>query len=118
MNCPDCDRPVHGQTCSCGWSALGQSKIIYRSTEHERPANGVSREVFGETLYEILFAIGELKQVRKNRSRYGELVSGPTSGVQYACEQKLVDKVRSAMIQLTPEEVVQVTDKYPWVAEL
>jgi hypothetical protein len=36
MNCPDCDREIHGTACVCGWMKKGspQSPMAYWLTAH------------------------------------------------------------------------------------
>ncbi len=117
MNCPDCDKEVHGLCCSCGWVKAGTSKIIYRNTESHMPTFGcITREQFGLGLYNAVQLIGEIKQLRVmlGRVAMGELK--PSDYKQR--EGKAVEQLRTCLLQLKPDDVVEVTNDYPWVAAL
>ena len=117
MNCPDCDREVHGGiACACGWIKPGSSKVIYRNTEHEQPSNTCTKEQFGLMLYEAVSLVGAIKQVRVllGRVAMGEL---PASDYKQR-EAKLIEQFRTALLALKPDEVTQVVRKYPWVVAL
>ena len=116
MNCPDCDREVHGVSCTCGWIKPGASKVIWRNTESIQPTNGCTREQFGLQLYNTVQSIGELMQIRilLGRVAMGELL--PADYKQR--EGKLIEQLRTALLALKPDDVTQVVRRYPWVAAL
>lgn len=115
MNCPDCDREVHGQSCSCGWIPAGQSRVIYRSTEHELP-KGITKEEFGIQLYNTIVLIGGVMQLRRylGKVAMGELE--PRDFKQR--EGKLIEHLRTALLALKADDLTQVVRRYPWVAAL
>ena len=116
MNCPDCDREVHGVVCTCGWIKPGSSKVIWRNTEHEQPTNGVTKEQFGLGLYETVCLIGGIMQVR---NALGHVAMGDMEPGDYKQrEGKLIEQFRTALLALKADEVTQVARRYPWVAAL
>ena len=118
MNCPDCDREVHGGVaCTCGWVKPGASKVIYRNTEAPIPTQGhVNRDEFGKGLYEAVKIIGEIKQLRimLGRVAMGELK--PSDYKQR--EAKAIDQLRTCLVGLKPDDLTEVVNDYPWVAGL
>lgn len=116
MNCPDCDREVHSTVCTCGWIKPGSSKVIWRNTEHVQPTNGCTKEQFGLGLYETVFLIGGIMQVRNSLGRVAMGVLEPGDFKQR--EGKLIEQLRTALLALNPDDVTQVVRRYPWVAAL
>lgn len=116
MNCPDCDKAIHGDVCSCGWAKPGATKVIYRNTEGPRAADGITREQFGLTLFSAIHMIGEIKQLRilLGRVAMGEL---PTRDYKER-EGKLIDQLRTALLTLKADDVSALLGRYPWVAAL
>ena len=116
MNCPDCDKEIHGVVCSCGWAKPGSVKVIYRNTEGPKAADGITREQFGLTLFNAIHAIGEIKQLRilLGRVAMGEL---PANDYKQR-EGKLIDQLRTALLSLKADDVSEVVQRYPWVAAL
>lgn len=116
MNCPDCDREVHGVSCTCGWVKPGTSKVIWRNTESIQPTNGCTREQFGIQLYNTVQSIGELMQIR---ILLGHVAMGELPANDYKQrEGKVIDQLRTALLALKADEVTQVVRRYPWVAAL
>lgn len=116
MNCPDCDREVHGSVCSCGW-ARSSSKIVWRNTEYEMPTDCVTKEQFGITLYNAVALIGGIMQLRVFRG-YVAMGDLPQTDEYKQREAKLIDQLRTALVALKPDDVTQVVRRYPWVAAL
>ena len=115
--CLECGELFQGVRCSCGWQQKGTpTGIVFRNTEHALPANGVMREEFGLQLFEAIHLIGQIKQLRVmlGRVAMGELK--PSDYKQR--EAKAVEQLRTCLVQLTPDDVVEVTNDYPWVAAL
>lgn len=116
MNCPDCDREVHGTVCTCGWIQPGSSKVIWRNTEHGQPTNGCTKEQFGLGLYEAVFLVGGIMQVR---NALGHVAMGELEPGEYKQrEVKLIDQLRTALLALKADELTQIVRRYPWVATL
>lgn len=117
MNCPDCDREVHGGiACTCGWVNPGTSKVVWRNTEHVQPANGCTKEQFGLGLYETVWLIGGIMQIR---NALGHVAMGDIQPGDYKQrEGKLIEQLRTALLALKADDLTQVVRRYPWVAAL
>jgi len=116
MNCPDCDRDVHGTVCTCGWIKPGSSKVIWRNTESAQPTNGCTKEQFGMGLYETVLLVGGIMQLR---TALGHVAMGELEPGDYKQrEGKLIEQLRTALVALKPDDVTQVVRRYPWVAAL
>lgn len=116
MNCPDCDREVHGTVCTCGWIQPGSSKVLWRNTEHVQPTNGCTKEQFGVGLYEAVFLIGGIMQLR---TYLGHVAMGELEPGDYKQrEGKLIEQLRTALLALKADELTQIVRRYPWVATL
>ncbi len=117
MNCPDCDKEVHGSVCSCGWARSGSNKIIWRNTEHEMPNDCITKEQFGLTLYNAIMLIGGIKQLRMFRG-YVAMGDLPQTDEYKLKEAKLIEQLKTALVALKSDEVTDVVSEYPWVATL
>lgn len=116
MNCPDCDREVHGPSCSCGWAKPGPSTVIFRSTEHAIP-DGITKEEFGLDLFRAIYCVGGIIQLRKYREKaaMGDL---PANDDYLKRETKLIEELRTVLVHLKPNDVTDMLDRYPWIATL
>jgi len=116
MNCPDCDKAIHGNVCSCGWVKPGAAKVIYRNTENVQPPHGVGREALGLELYNAIMAIGEIKQLR---ILLGRVAMGELRPADYKQrEAKLIEQLRTGLLAMQAEDVTALVSRYPWVAAL
>ena len=118
MNCPECDREMHGIACSCGWAKPGAAnKVIWRSTESPKPTDGITREQFGVTLYHAIELIGGIMQLRVFRGRVAMDELPKSYGLECkAKEHKLIEELRSIVMQLKADDVTELVNRYPWVA--
>ncbi len=115
MQCPTCDGPFDGVTCSCGYEQPKRSTgVLFRSTEHPQP-KGITRAEFGESLYLTLWIIGGIMQLRRYRGLVAMGDLEPTD--EYAKrEAKLKEQLASAMVALPADDVTEIVQRYPWVA--
>lgn len=115
MQCPTCDGPFDGISCTCGYERPGKSSnVVFRSTEHQQP-KGITRAEFGEQLYVTLGLIGGIMQLRRYRGlvAMGDL---PKTDEYDKREVKLREQLATAMEALPAHDVTEILDRYPWVA--
>ncbi|MCS6287726.1 MAG: hypothetical protein H8K10_01970 [Nitrospira sp.] len=115
MQCPTCDGPFDGISCTCGYERPAKaSGVAFRSTEHPQP-KGITRAEFGEQLYVTLGLIGGIMQLRRYRGlvAMGDL---PKTDEYDQREAKLREQLATAMVALPAHDVTEILDRYPWVA--
>jgi hypothetical protein len=87
---------------------------------HENTATSekLTRELFGEHLYETLVTIGGIIQLRAFREYSDPIYVKPGALKDWQVrEAALVKQLPKLMQQLPDEDVIEITQRYPWVAQ-
>ena len=115
MQCPTCDGPFDGISCTCGYERPAKaSGVVFRSTEHPQP-KGIARAEFGEQLYIALGLIGGIVQLRRYRGLVAMGQMEKTDDFQKR-EAKLIEQLATVMVHIPANDVAAIVQKYPWVA--
>lgn len=122
MNCPECEREWldEQRSCPCGYGRQEAQKRIddvIRSTYREQPY-GIDRETFGHRLFQTIYTIGRLLTIRKHRA-----VAVHTQNHLWLAELDMLhslytQELADHMVKLSPDEVGQVVERYPWCAHV
>ncbi len=115
MNCVICNFDIGEATvCGCGWE-MKSTVVPERSTYQSQPY-GLTKDEFGFVLYETINTIGGIMQCRKRCSKTNRfcLKAGGLKLIQQR-EHELLKQLPGLMAQLSPEDVIAIVQRYPWV---
>ncbi len=109
MTCPDCDKPIHGTRCVCGFQV---TRIVLTppTAQPQLPA-GVSRDSFGRVLYDCIQLIAQIKMIRLELDNDHDRPKWK-QGLEKQ-ELKLVDELDGLLPRLLPEDQQALMARYP-----
>ena len=117
MTCPSCDKSIREYPCVCGYAPPVQSGAQVRST-YQKIQNGVSKEQFGLHLYRAVECVGGLIFLQDQYNHAVHVDNHDLQGQVLGKKKKAVKELTGALEKLTPQEMTELLQRYPFVASL
>jgi len=111
------DMPAYCKWCQ---EKLEKQDVPAKTAVPAGDGKEISREEFGMGLYETVKTIGAIMQLRKNHAdRHSKERAGPRAVEDWKRkEADLTALLPKQMQALSPEDALEVLERYPWISEL
>ena len=110
MYCHNCE----SNPCTCQREHFAHPETVVRST-YQPVQDGITKEEFGINLYETIKIIGGILGIDQQRAAAIHKHQKAKQDDLLKRRQGLQVSLAQSMPTLTPQELSQVLEKYPWV---